>query len=216
MADEVKLLSFQGSLYVCRVEIALKHKGINYESVPQDLVNKSADLLKYNPVHKKAPVLLHNGKPISESLVIIEYIDDVWKGVPVLPQDPYEKAQARFWVKFIDDKCTPAILKAFGMKGEQDATEANEQLQFLENELKVNGKKFFGGDSINLVDISACFIAFWLGAIEEASGIQLVTKDKFPKLTKWCDDFVNCQAVKDSLPPREILVAFFKGRFGSK
>ena len=104
MADEVKLYAVAEGSFVFRAKIALNLKGIEYENIEEDLNNKSADVLKYNPVHKKLPVLLHNGKPISESLVIVEYIDDVWKGVPILPQDPYEKAVARFWAKFIDDK----------------------------------------------------------------------------------------------------------------
>ncbi|XP_076908099.1 putative glutathione S-transferase [Bidens hawaiensis] len=216
MADEVKLYGFPGSPYVSRVTTALKLKGINYEFVVEDLGNKSADLLKYNPVYKKVPVLVHNGKPISESLLIVEYIDDVWKGVPVLPQDAYEKAQARFWAKFIDDKCMPAIFKAIGSHGQEQAVaEAHEQLQFLENELNVKGKKFFGGDNINLVDIAATFIAYWLGAAEEALGITVLSKDKFPKITEWCGNYINCQAVKGDLLPREALVAFFKKRFGN-
>ncbi|KAD5317486.1 hypothetical protein R6Q59_032811 [Mikania micrantha] len=213
MADEVKLYGVAGSPFVCRVSIALNLKEIKHEFVVEDLSNKSADLIKYNPVHKKVPVFVHNGNPISESLVIIEYIDETWKGVPILPQDDYEKARARFWAKFIDDKCQPAVFKALGSHGQEQAVaEAHEQLQFLENELK--GKKFFGGDSINLVDISAVFIAFWLGAAEEALGIKILAKDKFPKLTEWADNCINCQAVKDCLPPRENIVAFFKGRFG--
>ncbi|XP_076908074.1 putative glutathione S-transferase [Bidens hawaiensis] len=216
MADEVKLYGVDGSPYVCRVKIALNIKKIGNEYVVEDLSNKSADLLKYNPVHKKVPVLLHNGKPISESLVIVEYIDDAWKAAPILPRDAYEKAQARFWAKFIDGKCIPAIFMAIGSHGEEQAVaEAHEQLQFLENELNVKGKKFFGGDNINLVDIAATFIAYWVGAAEEALGIKLVTKDKFPKLIEWGGNYINCQAVKDGLPPREILVAFFKKRFGS-
>jgi glutathione S-transferase len=31
-----------------------------------------------NPVHKKIPVLIHNGKPIAESLIAVQYIDEVW------------------------------------------------------------------------------------------------------------------------------------------
>jgi glutathione S-transferase len=50
------------------------------------------------------PVFVHNGKPISESRVILEYIDDTWKQNPILPNDPYQRALSRFWSKFIDDK----------------------------------------------------------------------------------------------------------------
>ncbi|MFS7947391.1 putative glutathione transferase [Helianthus anomalus] len=215
MADEVKLHGVTGSPFVCRAVIALNLKGIKYEFVAEDLSNKSADLLKYNPVYKKVPVLIHNGDPISESLVIVEYIDEVWKGVPILPQDAYEKAQARFWAKVIDDKCLPAVFKAVSSHGEEQAVaEAHEALQFLENELKVKGIKFFGGDNINLVDIAATFVAFWIGAAEEALGIEVLSKHKFPKLTEWSDNYVNCQAMKESLPPRDNLVAFFNKRFG--
>jgi glutathione S-transferase len=100
----VKLLGVDGSPFVCRVKIALKFKGIEYKFVEENLANKSEELLKYNPVYKKVPVFVHNDKPISESLVILEYIDEIWKQNPILPSDPYEKSLARFWAKFIDDK----------------------------------------------------------------------------------------------------------------
>lgn len=84
----MRLLGVWGSVYSKRVEIALKMKGVNYEFVAQDLSKKSPELLEYNPVHQKVPVLLHNGKPICESLVILEYIDETWKSEPsILPQD---------------------------------------------------------------------------------------------------------------------------------
>ncbi|CAI9265352.1 unnamed protein product [Lactuca saligna] len=215
MGDEVKLYGAGGSPFVCRVKFALKMKGIKYENFEEDISNLSANVLKYNPVHKKVPVLLHNGNPIAESLVIVEYIDDVWKGVPILPQDAYDRSVARFWAKFIDDKCNPAAFKVFGSNGDEKVVaEACEQLQMLENELKVKGTKFFGGDNINLVDIAADFIAYWLGTIEEVTEIKFFTKDKFPKLTEWADEFVNCQFVKEILPPRELLLEFFKKRYG--
>ncbi len=64
------------SMFGMRVRIALAEKGIQYEYKEQDLRNKRDLLLKMNPVHKKIPVLIHNGKPVCESLIIVQYIDD--------------------------------------------------------------------------------------------------------------------------------------------
>jgi glutathione S-transferase len=105
MAGEVVLLDFWASGFGMRVRIALAEKGIKYEYKEEDLRNKSELLLKMNPVHKKIPVLIHNGKPVCESLIIVQYIDEVWKDrCQLLPSDPYQRAQARFWADFVDKK----------------------------------------------------------------------------------------------------------------
>ncbi|XVF55169.1 hypothetical protein PTKIN_Ptkin06aG0015100 [Pterospermum kingtungense] len=215
MAEEVKVFGAWGSPFSRRVELALKIKGVKYEYIEEDVYgNKSPLLLKYNPVHKKIPVFLHNGKPIAESLVIVEYIEETWKGNPILPEDPYEKAMARFWAKFVDEKCLPALWTAgFSPENERAkaAEEACECLKTLESAL--NGKRFFGGDTVGLVDIAANFIGYWLRLIQEATGHDLLSAEKFPALFKWSDEFVSCSVVKDSLPPRDKLLAFFKARF---
>ncbi|KAH1125086.1 hypothetical protein GLYMA_06G099000v4, partial [Glycine max] len=101
--------------FVLRVKWVLELKGIQYQYV-EDLGNKSAMLLQYNPVHKKLPALVHDGKPLAESLVILEYIDETWKQDPsLLPHDPYEKANAilresdiaigwlGYWVRIVEE-----------------------------------------------------------------------------------------------------------------
>ena len=105
MADEIILLDFWASHFGMRVRIALAEKGLMYEYREENLWNKSPLLLEMNPVHKKVPVLIHNGKPICESLMIVQYIDEVWKDKsPLLPSDPYQRAQARFWADYVDKK----------------------------------------------------------------------------------------------------------------
>lgn len=105
MEDEVVLLDFWPSSFAMRVKIALEEKGIKYECKQEDLFNKSPQLLEMNPIHKKIPVLIHNGKPISESLIIVQYIDEVWNHKsPLLPSDPYQRSQAMFWADCIDKK----------------------------------------------------------------------------------------------------------------
>lgn len=104
-AGEVVLLDLFFSPFATRVRIALAEKEVEFESREEDLSNKSPLLLKMNPVNKQIPVLIHKGKPICESLTIVQYIDEVWNHKsPLLPSHPYQRAHDRFWADYIDKK----------------------------------------------------------------------------------------------------------------
>lgn len=103
--EDLLLLDFWVSPFCMRVKIALAEKGLNYESKEEDLFGgKSELLLKSNPVYQKVPVLLHNGKPLNESAIIVGYIDEKWPSPPLLPACAYGRSQARFWADYIDKK----------------------------------------------------------------------------------------------------------------
>lgn len=98
-----------------RVFAALKLKAVDYEFLQEPAGRKSELLLKSNPVYKKIPVLLHRGASICESMIIIQYIDEVCasNGPAILPAEPYARAIERFWAQYVDDKVLYVGLPSF-------------------------------------------------------------------------------------------------------
>ncbi|CAN1282533.1 Probable glutathione S-transferase [Linum perenne] len=227
MADEIKLLGVWASPFSRRIELVLKLKGLQFEYSEEDLSNKSDLLLKSNPVHKKIPVFFHNGKPISESLLIIEYIDETWgNDYSILPTDPYDRAIARFWAKFVDDKVQnilPTSAKSTKTRDrgelEKIMEEVNQQLKLLEKEL--DGKEYFGGETIGMLDVVVLMTVYWFELIQECMGVvepslQLITEEKIPGLVKWMRKLLTVDAVKETLPPREKQIARIRALVGAE
>nr|ABW81193.1 gluthathione-S-transferase [Arabidopsis cebennensis] len=154
--------------------MALKLKGINYDYVEEKFESKSSLLLALNRIHKKVPVLVHNGKTILESHVILDYIEETWPHNPILPQDPDERSKTRFLAKLVDEHVTNVgfvSMPKADEKGRQVLVEQiRELIMYLEKELI--GKDYFG-------------------------------EEKFPEYNKWVKNLEKVEIVKDCIPPRE-------------
>ncbi|CAM0956160.1 unnamed protein product [Alopecurus aequalis] len=205
---DLQLLGLLVSPFVVRVRMALSMKGVSYEYIEQDVFSKSELLIKLNPVHKKVPVLIHDGKPICESLAIVEYVDEMWGATApsILPADPYERATARFWATYVDDKLFPAwigVLKA--ATEEEKAEKVNQMLEVLAHLEEAfakcsDGKTFFGGDSVGYLDLALGCNMFWFEALREMFDVALIDEGKTPLLASWAERFGETAAVKDLVP----------------
>ncbi|KAK2457338.1 putative glutathione S-transferase [Trifolium repens] len=212
--EDLKVFGLWSSPFSQRVVWTLKLKGVSYEYYGEDLANKSNLLLQYNPIYKKVPVLVHNGKPISESMVIVQYIDETWPQIALLPQDAYERGNVRFWSKFIEEK-SMQMMEFFLYDGERQERAIKETLDILrviENESGLSEKMFIGGKTIGLADIALGWVAHTLPVMEEIVGVKFITIDAFPHLHSWMKNFLEIPAIKNNLPPHEQLVEYFRER----
>ncbi|KAI4345958.1 hypothetical protein L6164_013041 [Bauhinia variegata] len=209
---EVKLLGFWSSPFVYRVIWALKLKGISYEYIEEDKFNKSQLLLESNPVHKKVPVLIHGGKAIAESAVILEYIEETWPENPLLPNDAYERALARFWIKFGEDSVIPILGPFFTIDEQEKATAIKKSLEILQvlEKQGLGDKKFFGGNSFGLVDIAYGSLVLWLEVFEEVVGIKLIEPNNLPQLHAWIQNVKQISVVKENFPDHQKLLNHLK------
>nr|GMD74443.1 probable glutathione S-transferase [Ipomoea batatas] len=216
--EEVKLHGSWPSPFMYRVIWALKLKGIPFRYIEEDLSNKSQLLLKYNPIHKKIPVVVHGGKPICESMVILEYLEETWPHqYPLLPNDPHDRTVARFWCKFAEDKgpCIWMMFRTSGEEHERAVKDSLEMLKTIEEEALAlalgGGKKFFGGDEIGMMDIAFGGIVHWLEVIEDVVGVKLLEPAEcFPKLHAWMMNFKESPLIKENLPDKCEMFVYFK------
>ncbi|XP_043701065.1 glutathione S-transferase U25-like [Telopea speciosissima] len=199
MAEEFVLLNFFASPFGMRVKVALAEKGIEYEHKDENLFDKSPLLLLMNPVHKKIPVLIHNGTPICESLIIVQYIDEISKDKsPLLPSDPYQCAHARFWGDFVDKKIHPTGRKMLASKGEEQEAgkkELFEGLKLMEGEL--GDKPYFNGETFGFVDLSFVPFNVWFYTYENVGKFSM--EAEFPKLVAWGKRCMEKESVSKSL-----------------
>lgn len=71
-------------------------------------------------------------------------------------------------------------------------------------------RSFFGGDSINLVDITHGWLALYFEAVEEMVGVKLLEPSTLPRLHAWVQNFKQVPVIRDNLPNYQILVAHMK------
>lgn len=165
----MKLYTFFRSSAAFRVRIALNLKNVTYESIPKGLVkneHRAADYLALNP-QGLIPALDVGNAVLSQSLAIIEYLNDKYPAPPLLPPGPLERARVRSMALAIACDIHPLnnlrVLNYLRGELKQDddgvnawyrhwITEGFKGLETQARELSGDGRYCYG-DSVTLADV---------------------------------------------------------------
>ena len=153
--NDLKLYGSCFCPFVHRVWISLEHKGLDYEYVEVDVYRKPKLLLDINP-RGLVPALRHGSWGSYESTVLMEYLEDLNQGQPLLPKDPKLRAHCRLWSDHINRNINPAFYRYLQAQDANDqvkfATELREQISKLVDAADSSGP-FFLGEDLTFVDV---------------------------------------------------------------
>ena len=165
----MKLYTFFRSSAAFRVRIALNLKGLQYESLPKQFArneHRAPEHLALNP-QGLIPALATDGVVLSQSLAIIEYLNERHPAPPLLPDDPIDRARVRSMAMAIACEIHPLnnlrVLNYLRDQLEQDdegigtwyrhwVSEGFRGLEVQAREFSANGRYCFG-DAVSLADV---------------------------------------------------------------
>jgi len=165
------LHGFDASNYVNMVKFALREKGLEFEQATL-YPSQEETVLSLSPMGK-VPVLETDGVFLSETNVILEYLDETTAGPALYPADPLEKAQVKQLVKHIElylelpaRRCYPEVFFG-GQVSDETKTQTREALLKGIRALarKARWQPFLAGDQLTAAD------AFFLYSADLAKAV---------------------------------------------
>lgn len=188
-----------------RVRIAFALKGIEFDQVPVNLIKDGGQQLTehyrtLNPM-QQVPAVEIDGITLSQSLAVIQYIDETRPGPRLLPADPKKRAQVRMISDLISSGIQPLqnlyVIQKVGAEKVQWAQHFIDRgLQALEAVLKETSGMYCVGDEISMADI--CLVPQVYNA--ERFKVDL---EKYPTIKRLNQTLLEIKAFKVSHPSHQ-------------
>jgi glutathione S-transferase len=196
---QLTLISHLLCPYVQRAAIVLAEKGALFARRYVDLSAKPDWFLAVSPLGK-TPVLLVDDKPLFESAVICEYLDEL-RAPRLHPQEAFERARHRAWMEFGSSMLN--TIAAFYTAPDAQAlqtrrAELEARLRQLEEVLAAAGP-YFGGQRFSIVDAVFGPVFRYFEVFEQLGEAGFF--EATPKVNAWRQALAVRPSVKQAVTP---------------
>lgn len=227
MVETLTLYTSDVCPFAQRTVIALQEAKADYIAYEVDLANKPQWYApKVNPA-SKVPAIAYGGPKvdpenpspesakIAESLVLLEFVADLYPNSGLLSTNPVERAHTRFVIDVFRTTVFPAFFAVMWKGGSPEAL-YNGLLAFQE-QLELHAKPFLGGDRINIADAAVAPFLVRLeshlrndvGGFATGEGPKIYNEifknERFNSLAKYTQALLAKESIKQSFPEAKYL-----------
>ncbi|XP_058508069.1 glutathione S-transferase omega-1-like [Solea solea] len=207
--DSIRIYSMRFCPFAQRTRLVLHAKGIKHETININLKDKPEWYFSKNPSGSVPTLETPAGEVICESLITCDYLDEVYPGKQLLPSSPYGKAQQKMRLEHFS-KVVPYIFNIpMGRRKGEDVSgleaEMKEKLAKFDKDLVDKKTKFFGGNSITMIDYM-----MWPFMARMAAFDLQHCLDHTPALKKWMEHMSEDPSVKETTHDVDTYKTFYK------
>jgi len=165
----MRLIIATPSPFARKARIALLEKGIAFETVIDNPWNPNAQAPDHNPLGKIPVLLTDDGGGVYDSKVIIEYLEALYPGTPLLPRVPLARVAARQIEALADGVCDAIVLivleraRPAGLQSRDwiNRQVAKVQAGVAQAAQALAGNEFFIGGRFSVADIAVgCMLGY--------------------------------------------------------
>ncbi|HZQ01957.1 MAG TPA: glutathione S-transferase family protein [Reyranella sp.] len=202
----IKIYGMPPSTFTRTVLLACHEKGIDYELVP----TRPMDIGALNPF-LKIPAMRHGDLTLFESNAILRYLERVFGGARLWPDEPRVAALVDQWSGAVSDTLVNAALRYMANKfgflpvpdevAQQFLAKTRQVLPHFDRQLAAS--RFLAGEQLSAADLYLAPLLFYFPDIPELSAIL----DAAPNCKRWMGEMADRPSVKATEPTQKPKVA---------
>ena len=205
------------SPFVCRVLMALRHKGVDHEVIMPEDGMKTPEYLAMNPLGKM-PTMKDGATILPESSVICEYIDEKYPKKKIIPGAPKTAGMARLIATISELYIQNVVTSLFGQRAprspdkklvEEKLTELKKGLDVLNHYIDGNGP-WAMGKRFTLADCYALPALFFTVMVTPRFGLQDPLA-KHKKVKKYWNGLKRTAMTKQVIKEMDTMAKHFFG-----